>query len=262
MTDIRHRLAANDTLYGTFLGLGSALAAEVCALAGFDWLLADLEHGSGGESELVAQQLAADAHGVPMFVRVESTDRVRAGRALDLGAAGVMFPRVDSPFQAEQAIQHLRYPPLGDRGVATYNRACEFGFRTEALDTANERIVGIVQIESRSAVERVDEIAAVPGVDVLFVGPRDLSHDLGIPGDVDAATFRDALKRVLAAADASGKAAGILAGDAEAARRYAEQGLRFIAVGSDATLLANATKDAVHSLERHRTRLPSATAQQ
>jgi hypothetical protein len=96
MIDLSGRLASGDTLYGTFLGLGSALAAEACALAGFDWLLTDLEHGGGDESELLPQQLAADAHGVPMLVRVESTHRIRAGHALDLGAAGVMFPGIES----------------------------------------------------------------------------------------------------------------------------------------------------------------------
>ena len=118
MIDLSGRLASGDTLYGTFLGLGSALAAEACALAGFDWLLTDLEHGGGDESELLHQQLAADAHGVPMLVRVESTHRIRAGHALDLGAAGIMFPGINSAEQATQAIRHLRYPSDGDRGVA------------------------------------------------------------------------------------------------------------------------------------------------
>src|SRR3954451_5698111 len=113
MTDLSSRLASGDTLYGTFLGLGSALAAEACALAGFDWLLTDLEHGGGDESELLHQQLAADAHGVPMLVRVESTHRIRAGHALDLGAAGIMFPGIESADQAHEAIRHLRYPRTG-----------------------------------------------------------------------------------------------------------------------------------------------------
>src|SRR4051812_44960322 len=155
MTDLSSRLASGDTLYGTFLGLGSALAAEACALAGFDWLLVDLEHGGGDYSVLLHQQLAADAHGVPMLVRVESTDRIRAGRALDLGAAGIMFPGIESPSEAGQVIRHLHYPPAGDRGVATYNRACGFGLHPEVLETANEKIIGIVQIESRRAIERV-----------------------------------------------------------------------------------------------------------
>src|SRR5215212_2408328 len=117
MTDLSSRLASGDTLYGTFLGLGSALAAEACSLAGFDWLLTDLEHGGGDESELLPQQLAADAHAVPMLVRVESTHRIRAGHALDLGAAGIMFPGIESADQAGQVIRHLRYPRTGTAGL-------------------------------------------------------------------------------------------------------------------------------------------------
>jgi 2-keto-3-deoxy-L-rhamnonate aldolase RhmA len=238
MTGLRRRLAAGQTVYGTFLGLGSAMAAEACALAGFDWLLVDLEHGGGDESTLLAQQLAADAHGVPMLVRVESTDRIRAGRVLDLGAEGVMFPRLESAADAEQAVRHLRYPGQGDRG---------FGTHPEALATANDRIVGIIQVENRQAVERVDDIAAVPGVDVLFIGPRDLSYDLGVPGDTRAPVFREAVQRVLAAAERAGIAAGTLAPDAEAARAYADDGFRFIGVSSDATLLANAARQVVEA---------------
>jgi 2-keto-3-deoxy-L-rhamnonate aldolase RhmA len=250
MTDLRQRLAAGQTLYGTFLGLGSGMAAEACALAGFDWLLVDLEHGGGDESTLLAQQLAADAHGVPLLVRVESTDRIRAGRVLDLGAEGVMFPRLESVADAEQAVRHLRYPRQGDRGVATYNRACGFGTHPEALATANERIVGIIQVENQLAVERVDEIAAVPGVDVLFIGPRDLSYDLGVPGDTTAPVFREAVQQVLAATERAGIAAGILAPDAETARQYADDGFRFIGVSSDATLLATAGRLVVEATGR------------
>jgi 2-dehydro-3-deoxyglucarate aldolase/4-hydroxy-2-oxoheptanedioate aldolase len=250
MTDLRQRLAAGQTLYGTFLGLGSGMAAEACALAGFDWLLVDLEHGGGDESTLLAQQLAADAHGVPLLVRVESTDRIRAGRVLDLGAEGVMFPRLESVADAQQAVRHLRYPRQGDRGVATYNRACGFGTHPEALATANDRIVGIIQVENQLAVDRVDEIAAVPGVDVLFIGPRDLSYDLGVPGDTTAPVFRAAVQRVLAATERAGIAAGILAPDADTARQYADDGFRFIGVSSDATLLATAGRLVVEATGR------------
>lgn len=250
MTDLRRRLAARETLFGTFLGLGSSMAAEACALAGFDWLLVDLEHGGGDESTLAGQQLAADAHGVPMLVRVESTDRIRAGRVLDLGAEGIMFPRLESAAEADAAVRHLRYPKEGDRGVATYNRACGFGLHPEALTTANDRIVGIIQIENRPALEWVDDIAAVPGVDVLFIGPRDLSYDLGVPGDTLAPAFRDAVCRVVAAADAAGIAAGILAPDAETARRYADEGFRFVGISSDATLLASVGRQVVTAARR------------
>ena len=185
-----------------------------------------------------------------MLVRVESTHRIRSGHALDLGAAGVMFPGIESADQATQAMRHLRYPPDGDRGVATYNRAYGFGLHPERLETANERVLGIVQIESKQAVERVEEITKVPGIHVLFIGPRDLSHDLNVPGNTSAPVFQDALQRVLTAAEDAGLAAGILAPDAETARRYADQGLRFIGIGSDATLLALAGKHAVDRVHR------------
>jgi 2-dehydro-3-deoxyglucarate aldolase/4-hydroxy-2-oxoheptanedioate aldolase len=156
-----------------------------------------------------------------------------------------MFPRLESAEQVESALRHLRYPPLGDRGVATYNRACGFGLHPERLDTANDAVVGVIQIENRRAVERVEDIAAVPGIDVLFIGPRDLSHDLGVPGDFRAPVFRKALDRVLAAADAAGVAVGIMASDGATARRYRDEGFRLIAIGSDATLLAQAATRAV-----------------
>ena len=253
MINLSGRLASGDTLYGTFLGLGSALAAEACALAGFDWLLTDLEHGGGDESELLPQQLAADAHGVPMLVRVESTHRIRAGHALDLGAAGIMFPGIESRTRPPG---HPAPPLPPGRGPRRRHLQPRLRVRPapERLDTANERVLGVVQIESRHAVERAEEIAEVPGIHVLFIGPRDLSHDLGVPGDTSAPAFQDALKRVLAAAEDAGLAAGILAPDAETARSYADRGLRFIGIGSDATLLALAGRRAVDSVhDRRRT---------
>ena len=245
---VRDRLAAGETLYGTFLGLGSSLAAEACAVAGFDWLLVDLEHGGGDERALLQQVMAAEARRVPMLARVESAERIRTGRLLDTGVAGIMFPRLESVEDVRTAVRHLRYPPEGDRGVATYNRVYDFGLRPEGLATANDSVVGVVQVESRRAVESAAGMAAVPGVDVLFVGPRDLSTDLGCPGRFDHPDFVAALDQVLAAAKNGGIAAGILAGDATQAAVYTDLGFRFVGVGSDASLLARAAADAVARL--------------
>ena len=115
---VRDRLAAGETLFGTFLGLGSSLAAEACAVAGFDWLLVDLEHGGGDERALLQQQLAAEARRVPMLARVESAERIRTGRLLDAGVAGIMFPRLESVEDVRAAVRHLRYPPEGEIGRA------------------------------------------------------------------------------------------------------------------------------------------------
>src|SRR5690349_11176792 len=141
-----------DTTLGTFLGTASALTAEVCAASGFDWLLLDLEHGAGGEEQVRDVVPAAGSYGVPTVVRVETDARIRMGRVLDNGAAGVMLPRMDGAEQVGAALTHLRYPPLGDRGVATYNRACRFGLDPAALDRADEEVLVVVQIESAAAV--------------------------------------------------------------------------------------------------------------
>ena len=248
-SSFRARVRSGEPTVGTFVNLGSVLAAETCALAGFDWLLVDLEHGGGGEAALVGQVLAAGIHRVPVIVRVESAERIRSGRVLDLGAAGVMFPRLDSAGEVASALRHLRYPPEGDRGVATYNRACGFGMRSDALETANDNVVGVVQIESVSALAEVEAIAHIPGVDVLFVGPADLSHALGVPGALYAPEFRAALTRVVQAANSAGISAGILAHDRDRALECAEAGFTFVAVASDSALLAAAARAAAFPIE-------------
>jgi 2-keto-3-deoxy-L-rhamnonate aldolase RhmA len=239
-----HRLGIDRPAIGTFVNLGSALATEACAVAGLDWLLVDLEHGSGSEDALVGQVLAAAAHDVPLFVRIESLERIRVGRVLDLGVAGVMIPRVADAAEARQVVRWARYPPQGERGLATYNRACAYGTRTEALSTANDEVTVIVQIETRRALDDVEEIAATPGVDALFVGPLDLSQALGVQGDYEAPVFQEAVAYVATAAADHGIVAGILARDREAADRYAASGFGLIAVGSDFTFLMEGARRA------------------
>ena len=237
---LRARLAAGEATLGTFLGAASPICAEACAAAGVDWLVLDLEHGSGGEEQVRDVVPAAGAYSVPTVVRVESAARIRIGRVLDLGAAGVMLPRMDTAEEVRQAVRHLRYPPAGDRGVATYNRACRFGLDPGALARANAEVLGVVQVESASAVEQVDQIAAIDGVDVLFVGPQDLSHNLGVPGDLEAPTYLAAVDRVRAAAARYGNACGLLARDGATAAARQADGWSFVAIGSHTTLLAAA----------------------
>lgn len=250
MRTLREVVRAGVPTIGTFINLGSPLATEACALADFDWLLIDLEHGGGGEDALVSQLLAAAAHDVPAIVRVESPARIRTGRALDLGAAGIMFPRIESADEGVEAVRCLRYPPAGTRGVATYNRARQFGKRSAPFVDDDERHLGIVQIESVSALDEIERIAAIPGIDVLFVGPADLSHALGVPGRVDDRLFRAALGRVLTAAARHHVAAGILARSVEQASGYFDEGFTFIAVASDAAFLVSTARDAAASLSR------------
>lgn len=242
---LRERLLAGEPTVGTFIGLGSVTAAEVCASAGLDWLLVDLEHGGGDEDQVGAIAAAAGAYGVATLVRVEVPDRLRIGRVLDAGSAGVMLPRISSAAEAEAALRHRLYPPQGDRGVASYNRAARWGADLSAIDAANDRAIGIVQIETVGGIADVEAIAALPGADVLFVGPQDLSYALGVPRDFESQRYQEALEQVLAACRAHGKVAGILTNDRAGAETCLARGFGFIAIGSDATLLAATIRGAI-----------------
>jgi 4-hydroxy-2-oxoheptanedioate aldolase len=242
-TNLRSRITAGETLFGTFLGLGSIVAAELCARAGFDWLIIDLEHGAGTESDLLASLLAVSTTSTAAIVRPQSGERLRIGRALDHGAHGLMIPRIDVPEQAREAIAFMRFPPDGVRGLALSTRGAGLGERRHPdVRGINGQLIGIIQIESPSAVEHAAEIAAIDGVDVLFVGPADLSHSLGIPGQFDDPAYLSALQRVVTAADGEGKATGILLRDAAALARHLELGFRFIGLGSDGAFIADGAR--------------------
>ncbi|MDH2903080.1 MAG: aldolase/citrate lyase family protein [Actinomycetota bacterium] len=239
------RVRQGDFLRGTFLNLGSALVAEVCALSGFDWLLVDLEHGAGGEEGLAGQLLAGAAHGVSVIARTESAERIRVGHLLDLGVQGVMFPRLETPEEVRAALTHLWYPPRGDRGIAGYNRARQFGGDGLTSEEVNGGIVAIVQVESVTALENLEAIAAIEGVDVLFVGPSDLSAALGVPGQLHDPVFQEALDQVVAVASAHNVAAGILVSDPRQVPAYRDRGFRFVAVAADSSLLRAAAIEAL-----------------
>ncbi|MBI4905025.1 MAG: 2-dehydro-3-deoxyglucarate aldolase [Acidobacteria bacterium] len=246
---LKRRLAAGDTVLGCFLSLGSSLASELMGNAGYDWALVDLEHGAGGETEALHQMQALSGTPAAAIVRVESNARQRVHRVLDIGAHGIMFPRIDSAEEALAAAAAMHYPPLGVRGVAFSNRACEYGsnFRPY-LEESDKALLTIVQIETRAAVENVDAIAGTAGVDVLFIGPSDLSHSYGVLGQFDHPDFCEAIERTVAAAKRYRKSLGILLPKPGDFARYHDLGFRFIASGSDAVLLNNTARALVKSI--------------
>lgn len=248
--ELRQRVLAGETLYGTFAGLGSPMAVEAVSAAGLDWVLLDLEHGSGTEDFIGTGVLAAQSRDTAVIARIESVDRLRAGRALDLGVEGIMFPRVTGADHARQAVSYLRYPAEGVRGVATYNRQGSFGLDPGVLRIRNDTVVGLIQIETAESLADIDAIATVDGADVLFIGPVDLSYALGVPLKFDATVFQEALDKVVAAADKAGKSAGIMASAPGLAADYAGRGFRFISLASDASLLATTIRAALRDLPR------------
>ena len=240
----RDRALHGETLIGLFLDLGSPMSAELCGAAGYDWLLVDLEHGAGTEADLLGMIHAVEAGGTSMpLVRTQSGERIRIGRALDMGARGIMVPRLDSADQAREAVTFLRYPPDGIRGVATRVRGAGLGVVGHPeVRRLNERVVGIIQIESVGGLRDADAIAAIDGVDVLFVGPADLSHSLGIPGQFQHPDYLGALTAVVAACRAHGKAAGILVYDTAVVPRHLELGFTFVGIGADGGFVADGAK--------------------
>ena len=240
MTDLRSRIRAGDTLLGSFADLASPLAAELLGRAGFDWTVLDLEHGESTEADLLAMLYAVQTTPMAAIVRAQSAERLRVGRALDLGAAGIMLPQLQSVDEVRAAVSYLRYPPVGQRGVALRTRGADMGALAhgDVARVVNERIVGIVQIESPGTVSDAGAIAALAEVDVLFVGPADLSHGLGVPGRFDDPTYLDALRTVVAACERHGKAAGILIYDAAALPRHLDLGFRFIGLGSEGSFVS------------------------
>jgi 4-hydroxy-2-oxoheptanedioate aldolase len=246
----RARLRSGDSTIGIFAGLGSPLAAEVAAASGVDWVLVDCEHGAAGDDVVSPTVIATAAYGVPTLVRVESAERIRIGRALDAGAAGVMVPRSESASDVLDAIRHFDYPPTGDRGVATYNRAAQWGMDPDVV-AGDRRAAAIIQIETRGALDEVNDIALIPGVDLLFVGPLDLSYSLGIPRQFDHPDFTAALEKIVAAAKAAGVPVGILAANVEAVRRYRAMGFTFIALSSDSVLLAQSIQSSLTEIRKN-----------
>ncbi|MBA2719323.1 MAG: 2,4-dihydroxyhept-2-ene-1,7-dioic acid aldolase [Chloroflexi bacterium] len=239
----RDRVLTGDHLFGLFLDLASPASAEICGAAGYDWLLIDLEHGASTEADLLGLIHAVEAGGSTALVRPQTGERIRIGRALDMGARGIMVPRLDSVDQAGEAVTFLRYPPAGIRGVATRVRGAGLGTVAHAdVQRLNERVLGIIQIESVGGLRDADAIAAVDGVDVLFVGPADLSHSLGIPGQFQHPDYLAALERVVTACQAHGKAAGILVYDTTVVPAHLELGFTFVGIGADAAFVADGAK--------------------
>lgn len=251
MKSIRERVLAGEFLCGTWLNLGSSLIAEIAGRSGFDWVLIDLEHGAGDHQALLHQLQALESTPAVPIVRVAWNEPPRFKRVLDLGASGIMVPYVNTEEEARRAVAAMRYPPHGIRGVARFNRAAGFGTEFEEyFSTAAKRLLTITQIETAEAVQNVESIAAVDGVDVLFVGPLDLTTSLGIQMQFDHPDYLEALRKVAAAAERHGKGLGILLSEAAQAEQMYEFGFRFVALGSDGTAAADGLRTYAKTFDR------------
>jgi 4-hydroxy-2-oxoheptanedioate aldolase len=236
----KHALAAGRQQIGLWATLASHVTVELAAGAGFDWLLIDMEHSPNDLESVVTQLQAAEPYPTRAVVRVPWNDAVMLKRVLDVGAQSVLVPMIDDAEQARAAVAAMRYPPKGIRGVGGTTRATRWGRVKGYPQQAERELCILLQVETPKALENIEAIAAVDGVDGIFVGPADLHATFGFLGERHHpevwARIEDAIRRIRAA----GKAPGFLTPAEDDARRILELGGQFVAVGIDAALLANA----------------------
>ena len=236
-------LKRGEQLIGLWLGLGEATTAELCAQAGFDWLLVDGEHGPNDLRSILDQLRALAPYKPATVVRTPSDDRDLIKQYLDIGAQSLLVPMIESGTQATEVVRSTRYAPEGARGVgAALARASLYNTVPDYLSTANDEICVLLQVESRAGLEALDDILAVEGVDGVFIGPSDLAADMGFRGNPGAKEVQDAITDALARIHKAGKAAGILSPDPVLLDRYKALGVEFLAVGSDVGVLMNGLK--------------------
>jgi 2-keto-3-deoxy-L-rhamnonate aldolase RhmA len=246
--DFRARLRRGDRLIGTMVTLPSPEVTEVLASVGFDWLFLDAEHGVLATRDLQAL-LQAAGRAMPGVVRVAAAAEVPIKKALDIGAAGVIVPQVNSAVQAEQVVRLARYSPLGTRGVGV-GRAHGYGLRLqEYLASANEQIAVIVQVEHIDAVWQIEAIVGVGGIDAVLVGPYDLSASLGRLGEVAHPDVQAAIDCVTRVCHDAGIRLGIFGVSAATLQPYLAQGYTLLVAGVDTLLLAQAAQAMLSQLK-------------
>jgi 4-hydroxy-2-oxoheptanedioate aldolase len=234
----KRAITAGKTQIGLWSSLSSNYTVEVIAGAGFDWILIDTEHSPTGIESLLAQLQAAAPYSTHPVVRVPWNDMVMMKGVLDIGAQSLLVPYVQTADEARNAVSHTRYPPAGVRGVAGTTRATRFGRIKDYAKRAQEEICVLLQVETQAALENIEAISAVEGVDGVFIGPADLHASMGYPGEIANPKVKPLIDEAIRRIRKCGKAPGILTPNEADARHWLECGALFVAVGADVGILA------------------------
>lgn len=249
MNVIRERVLNREFMAGTWCSLGSSVSTEISGLAGYDWALLDTEHAPSTSPALMGQMQALARFTTAPIVRIPWLDRVHIKWALDIGAAGIMVPYVETVEEATFAVSCMRYGPEGVRGVAGSTRASDYGFGfAKYFAEANSKVLTIAQMETQRAVDNCADIAAVDGVDVLFVGPMDLSTSLGMPKRFADPEFLKVLQHISDTCKAKGKACGILLPTIDLVPMLKKMDYTFVAVSSDVNILTKHLKEIAQAM--------------
>jgi 4-hydroxy-2-oxoheptanedioate aldolase len=234
------KLRAGEPCIGTFAKLTDPAATEVLGLAGFDFVVIDNEHTTMSRESMVGLIRAAERVGIVPTVRPRDKTPSEILQALDSGAMGVQVPQVDTAEQARQVVASVKYAPQGSRGYAASQRSAHYGFMnaTEYAQTSNRETLVACYCETAESIRNLPEIVKVEGVDVIFIGPFDLSQALGVMGQPGHPKVLEAIKGITETTRAAGKAVGIIASDAAQAKQWIDQGIQYISLSSDVAMIA------------------------
>lgn len=242
------RLLAGDNTLGLWFGLANNIAAEICAQSGFDWLLIDAEHSPLTDKDVLSCLQALAPYEIEPIVRPLSGDKNVLKRLCDVGVQTFLVPMIDDAEEAKAVVSAVRYPPSGARGLGTsMARAARWNMMPNYLERANAEMCVILQIETMAGLGNIDAIAAVDGVDAVFIGPSDLGAALGYPGQPSHPNVVDAVSTAIRSVRASGKPAGVLAVTSDLVDVYREAGASFVGVGSDCGVLAKGVQKLYNS---------------
>jgi len=253
----KERLANKEKLIGSWLMSGSPVIAEAMGCVGFDYLVLDMEHVAIDVPDAMAMLQAIEATGTPALVRMVWNDMVLIKRILDAGAQSIMLPYVQDVDEAKRAVSAARYPPKGVRGVAGLHRASRWGNVKNYLKEADREIMVTVQLETLGAVEKIEQIAAVDGLDGLFICPADLAASMGMLGDMNNPKVQEQLERGAKFCNRIGKPIGIVAGTPDMAQRYVDYGFDHVAVGVEVGMLVSRANEYLATM---RAQKPKGTA--
>jgi len=234
----KKKLSSDQAVFGCFLRYPSAALVEVLGYQDWDFIVFDGEHGMVDPSDCENMVRAAELQDVTPIVRVTTNSPPVILRYMDTGAQGLHIPWINSRLEAEQAVKSVKYEPLGIRGLASsraadYGQAISFG---EYVNKANKETLVVIHIETAEAVEQLPEILTVEGLDVIFIGPTDLSHSLGVPGQTDHPIVKTAMEKITEAVSETDLDLGIMVSDAQAAQEWRERGARYITVTFESML--------------------------
>jgi len=253
MYKIKKKLQKGELVLGTIISeIRNPNIAYMLAQCGFEFFIIDNEHGSYNPETISNMIAAARGANISVIVRIPEIKRESILKPLDAGAAGMLVPMVNTASQAKEVVQHAKYPPMGNRGAALrrpHNLYTKVN-ATDYLKQANENTFIVVQAETTTSIENIDEIAAVEGVDCIFVGPFDLSISLGIPGQINHSLEMEAIEKVASACKKNNKIAGILMFDQEMLTHWIKKDFRFAVYSSDITMLADAASQTVKELKK------------